>query len=93
MDLTDSSFSYQKNNTGIIKPPDLWIHHDRFPQMELKNMEKSHSSQTQIASDGASTSGAMTLPRSSCHEFEEQPNSHVTNSLDKRNYVPGYICK
>lgn len=61
--------------------------------MELKNMEKSHLSQTPIVSDGASTSGAMTLPRSSCHEFEEQqPNSHVTNSLDKRNYVPGYMC-
>lgn len=54
-------------------------------------MEKSNLSQTPITSDGASTSGALTLPRSSCHEFEEQSNSHVTNSL-KRNYVPGYIC-
>lgn len=55
-------------------------------------MDKSHLSQTPITSDGASTSGAMTLPRSSCHEFEEPSNSHVTNSLDKRSYVPGYIC-
>lgn len=32
-----SSNSYQKNNVGVPKPPDLWIHHD---QMELKNIDK-----------------------------------------------------
>uniref|UniRef100_A0A1L8DK65 Putative axon guidance receptor dscam n=1 Tax=Nyssomyia neivai TaxID=330878 RepID=A0A1L8DK65_9DIPT len=82
--------SYHKNNAGIIKPPDLWIHHD---QMELKNIEKNNQQmpQTQI-SDGASSSGAMTLPRSVIHDYDsETPLSHVTNSLDKRSYVPGYI--
>ncbi|XP_059613953.1 neogenin [Phlebotomus argentipes] len=82
--------SYHKNNAGIIKPPDLWIHHD---QMELKNIEKNNQQppQTQI-SDGASSSGAMTLPRSVIHDYDsETPISHVTNSLDKRSYVPGYI--
>lgn len=84
--------SYHKNNAGIIKPPDLWIHHD---QMELKNIEKNNQQppQTQI-SDGASSSGAMTLPRSVIHDYDsETPISHVTNSLDKRSYVPGYISK
>lgn len=72
-----------------MKPPDLWIHHD---QMELKNMEKSHLTQTPAcSSDGASSSGAMTLPRSVVHDFDESQLSHVTNSLDKRAYVPGYI--
>ncbi|EAT33150.1 AAEL014592-PA [Aedes aegypti] len=82
--------SYQKNNAGIIKPPDLWIHHD---QMELKNMDKSNHSTTPGSVDGgASSSGAMTLPRSvGGHEFDsETPITHVTNSLDKRSYVPGY---
>ncbi|XP_055537203.1 neogenin isoform X3 [Wyeomyia smithii] len=82
--------SYQKNNAGIIKPPDLWIHHD---QMELKNMDKSQHSTTPGSVDGgASSSGALTLPRSvGGHEFDsETPISHVTNSLDKRSYVPGY---
>lgn len=82
--------SYQKNNAGIIKPPDLWIHHD---QMELKNMEKNHLTTTPGCNDGASSSGAMTLPRSVIHEFETEPTTmaHVTNSLDKRTYVPGYM--
>ncbi|XP_039436857.1 neogenin isoform X1 [Culex pipiens pallens] len=83
--------SYQKNNAGIIKPPDLWIHHD---QMELKNLDKSNHSTTTPGSvdGGASSSGAMTLPRSVAgHEYEsETPIAHVTNSLDKRTYVPGY---
>ncbi|KXJ83760.1 hypothetical protein RP20_CCG001499 [Aedes albopictus] len=82
--------SYQKNNAGIIKPPDLWIHHD---QMELKNMDKSNHSTTPGSVDGgASSSGAMTLPRSvGGHEYDsETPITHVTNSLDKRSYVPGY---
>lgn len=86
--------SYQKNPAGIIKPPDLWIHHD---QMELKNMEKTNIHQTTPGcSDGASSSGAMTLPRSVGHDFENEPQfptSHVTNSLDKRTYVPGYMSK
>jgi neogenin len=35
----------------------------------------------------------MTLPRST-HDYESESSmSHVTNSLDKRNYVPGYISK
>ena len=89
-----SKKSYQKNNAGIIKPPDLWIHHD---QMELKNLDKSqHSSTTPGSMDGASSSGALTLPRSvvSGHDFDnEPPISHVTNSLDKRNYVPGYASE
>ncbi|XP_049295893.1 neogenin isoform X2 [Anopheles funestus] len=82
--------SYQKNNAGIIKPPDLWIHHD---QMELKNMDKSNHSTTPGSVDGgASSSGTMTLPRSvGGHDYDsETPITHVTNSLDKRNYVPGY---
>lgn len=44
-----------------------------------------------IVLDGASSSGATTLPRSS-HGYESEP-SHVTNSLDKRSYVPGYMSK
>lgn len=51
-------------------------------------------------SDGASSSGAMTLPRSVNHgDFEHESasaaggTSHVTNSLDKRSYVPGYMSK
>lgn len=45
-------------------------------------------------SDGASSSGAMTLPRSVNHEYDnENPGSHITNSLDKRSYIPGYMSK
>ncbi|KAJ6643801.1 Neogenin [Pseudolycoriella hygida] len=80
--------SYHKNNAGV-KPPDLWIHHD---QMELKNVEKNHTNSTPGYSDGASSSGAMTLPRSVNHEFDnDNPSSHITNSLDKRSYIPGYM--
>ncbi|XP_049545028.1 neogenin isoform X2 [Anopheles darlingi] len=82
--------SYQKNNAGIIKPPDLWIHHD---QMELKNMDKGNHGTTPGSVDGgASSSGTMTLPRSvGGHDYDsETPITHVTNSLDKRSYVPGY---
>ncbi|XP_050076111.1 neogenin [Anopheles maculipalpis] len=83
--------SYQKNNAGIIKPPDLWIHHD---QMELKNMDKggNHSTTPGSVDGGASSSGTMTLPRSvGGHDYDsETPITHVTNSLDKRSYVPGY---
>lgn len=74
----------QKGHTEL-KPPDLWIHHD---QMELKNIEKNPS----IVESGL-TSGAMTLPRPG-HEFESDvAHSHVTNSLDKRSYVPGYMSE
>nr|XP_040221413.2 neogenin isoform X2 [Anopheles coluzzii] len=84
--------SYQKNNAGIIKPPDLWIHHD---QMELKNMDKggNHGTTPGSVDGGASSSGTMTLPRSvgGGHDYDsETPITHVTNSLDKRSYVPGY---
>ncbi|XP_034120594.1 neogenin isoform X3 [Drosophila guanche] len=85
--------SYQKNNLGVPKPPDLWIHHD---QMELKNIDKGLHTVTPVCSDAASSSGALTLPRSVVHsEYEvETPGGvpgHVTNSLDKRSYVPGYM--
>lgn len=80
--------SYHKNNAGI-KPPDLWIHHD---QMELKNVDKNHGQNAAAYSDGASSSGALTLPRSVGHEYDaENPNAH--NSLDKRSYVPGYMSE
>lgn len=85
--------SYQKNSAGIIKPPDLWIHHE---QMELKNIDKINIHQTTPGcSDGASSSGVMTLPRSVGHDFEAESQfpAHVTNSLDKRTYVPGYMSK
>lgn len=70
-----------------IKPPDLWIHHD---QMELKALEKSHSN-----NDAASSSGAMTLPRSTGgNDFDTHDNHLHTNSLDKRTYAPNnYICE
>lgn len=74
--------------TQHIKPPDLWIHHD---QMELKALEKSHSN-----NDGASSSGAMTLPRSVGNDYDAHDNPHSsshTNSLDKRPYVPNYMGK
>ncbi|KAH8270881.1 hypothetical protein KR018_011285, partial [Drosophila ironensis] len=83
--------SYQKNNVGVPKPPDLWIHHD---QMELKNIDKGLHTVTPVCSDGASSSGALTLPRSVVHseyEVETPVPAHVTNSLDKRSYVPGYM--
>lgn len=78
----NNKHNFNKGNSGN-QPPDLWIHHD---QMELKNVEKNPSN------DGASSSGAMTLPRTG-HEYEtEASHTHITNSLDKRQYVPGYIC-
>lgn len=90
--------SYQKNNSGIVKPPDLWIHHD---QMELK--ESKAQTQTPGSECGASSCGgmgnttpgvAMTLPRPALHDFEaEHPMSQMTNSLDKRTYVPGYMSE
>ncbi|XP_075166730.1 neogenin protein frazzled isoform X3 [Haematobia irritans] len=85
-----SSNSYQKNNVGVPKPPDLWIHHD---QMELKNIDKTMHGSTPGCSDAASSSGALTLPRSVGHDYDVDtpvPN-HITNSLDKRSYVPGYM--
>ncbi|KAL9919893.1 neogenin protein frazzled isoform 5-T13 [Glossina fuscipes fuscipes] len=85
-----SSNSYQKNSVGVPKPPDLWIHHD---QMELKNIDKNMHGSTPGCSDGASSSGALTLPRSVGHDYDVDtpvPN-HITNSLDKRSYVPGYM--
>lgn len=58
------------------------------------------ASSTPGYSDGASSSGAMTLPRSVNHgDFEHESasaaggTSHVTNSLDKRSYVPGYMSE
>lgn len=88
--------SYQKNNSGIVKPPDLWIHHD---QMELK--ESKTQTQTPASECGGSsllgntTPGvAMTLPRPILHDFEpDHPISQMTNSLDKRSYVPGYMSE
>lgn len=84
--------SYQKNPTGIIKPPDLWIHHD---QMELKNMEK--NPQTILPTPGSDimpSVGSMTLPRNSHHEYDSGSSlSHISNSLDKRNYIPSYMGK
>lgn len=38
--------------------------------------------------DGASGSCTMTLPRTT-HDMEHE--THITNSLDKRSYVPGYM--
>ncbi|CAH0551604.1 unnamed protein product [Brassicogethes aeneus] len=73
-----SKKGYQKG-TQNIKPPDLWIHHD---QMELKAMEKRHSN-----NDGASSSGAMTLPRSVGGNDYDNHDHMNTNSLDKRNYA------
>ncbi|XP_017078508.1 neogenin isoform X3 [Drosophila eugracilis] len=83
--------SYQKNNVGVPKPPDLWIHHD---QMELKNIDKGLHTVTPVCSDGASSSGALTLPRSVVHseyEVETPVPGHMTNSLDKRSYAAGYM--
>lgn len=35
----------------------------------------------------------MTLPRSVGHEYDQSPSSHphMSNSLDKRTYVPGFM--
>lgn len=87
--------SYQKNNAANLKPPDLWIHHD---QMELKNMEKNPNNlatTTTPGSDIVPSNGVMTLPRSVHHsEYDSSSNlSHITNSLDKRNYIPAYMGK
>lgn len=79
-----SKKGYQKG-TQHIKPPDLWIHHD---QMELKALEKSHSN-----NDGASSSGAMTLPRNVGNNDYDTHDSHHSNSLDKRSYIPNYMGK
>lgn len=76
-----SKKGYQKG-TQNIKPPDLWIHHD---QMELKNLEKNQGN------DGASSSGAMTLPRSVGANDYDSHDSHHSNSLDKRSYIPSYM--
>lgn len=76
-----SKKGYQKGNQNI-KPPDLWIHHD---QMEFKNLEKNQSN------DGASSSGAMTLPRSVGANDYDTHDSHHSNSLDKRSYIPSYM--
>ncbi|XP_072382653.1 neogenin isoform X2 [Diabrotica undecimpunctata] len=88
---TDSNTSPDRTKQGYQKgskngqniPPDLWIHHD---QMELKAMEKRHSQ-----NDGASSSGAMTLPRSIGGNDYDHHESVNTNSLDKSTYVPNYV--
>nr|CAI5828476.1 unnamed protein product [Callosobruchus analis] len=74
---------YQKG-AQAVKPPDLWIHHD---QMELKQMEKRHSACG--AYDGASSSGALTLPRSVGGNDYDTHDNHM-NSLDKRSYVSSH---
>lgn len=56
--------------------------------MELKALEKGHSS-----NDGASSSGAMTLPRSVGANEYDTHESQPSNSLDKRTYVPSYMGK
>lgn len=103
----DGKHGYSKNSNGI-KPPDLWIHHDQMELKNVeKNPPNPGKKQIlvtlvslndiilfnvrQILIDGASSSGATTLPRSG-HGYESEP-SHVTNSLDKRSYVPGYMSK
>ncbi|RZC39998.1 neogenin, partial [Asbolus verrucosus] len=78
-----SKKGYQKG-TQNVKPPDLWIHHD---QMELKAIEKSQSN-----TDGASSSGAMTLPRSMGGNDYDPHDAIHTNSLDQRTYVPNYMA-
>lgn len=65
--------------------------------MELKNIDKSgmHTA-TPVCSDNASSSGALTLPRSVVHseyEVETPVPAHVTNSLDKRAYAAGYMSE
>lgn len=77
-----SKKGYQKG-TQNVKPPDLWIHHD---QMELKAIEKRETN-----TDGASSSGAMTLPRSVGGNDYDNHDAIHTNSLDQRTYVPNYM--
>lgn len=63
--------------------------------MELKSLEKGGGSSTGPGNDGASSSGATTLPRSvaaSDYETHNERQPH-TNSLDKRTYMPGYMGK
>ncbi|EEB12791.1 Neogenin precursor, putative [Pediculus humanus corporis] len=69
-----------------MKPPDLWIHHD---QMELKALEKSHHSNSDI---GPSSSGSQmnTLGRNGSGQTTNDVVDH-TNSLDKRTYLPSYV--
>jgi neogenin len=64
--------------------------------MELKNLDKGQPNTTTPGCSDASSSGAMTLPRSHMPSDYENENTiipHVSNSLDKRSYVPGYMCK
>lgn len=64
--------------------------------MELKNIDKGLHSATPVCSDNASSSGALTLPRSVVHseyEVDTPVPPHVTNSLDKRSYVAGYMSE
>ena len=56
--------------------------------MELKAIEKSQSN-----NDGASSSGAMTLPRSMGGNDYDTHDAIHTNSLDQRTYVPNYMGK
>lgn len=89
-EMQDHKKTYQNNSMGIIKPPDLWINHD---QIELKNVEKLNIHQTTPGCSDASSSGIMTLPRSLGHDFENESQFpiHLSNSLDKRTYVAGYM--
>lgn len=59
-------------------------------------MEKSSHTGTHMSggasNDGASSSGATTLPRSVGHEYDtHECHAHASNSLDKRSYVPSYM--
>ena len=87
--------SYQKNNSGIVKPPDLWIHHDQMELKESKTQTQTPASECGTSSCGGMTNGAsMTLPRPAMHDFESECNvPPMTNSLDKRTYVPGYMSE
>lgn len=82
---TSPDRSKKPHHKTQVKPPDLWIHHD---QMELKALDKGGSA----SGDGASSSGAVTLPRS-VPQADYDPPPHHTNSLDKRTYMPGYMGK
>lgn len=84
--MTEFVCRYQKGMVKQnIKPPDLWIHHD---QMELKALEKTSQSG---GGDGASSSGALTLPRSVAASEYDAHEGHPSNSLDKRTYIPSYM--
>lgn len=50
----------------------------------VKALEKSNN-------DGASGSGATTLPRNISVSDYDGRESHHSNSLDKRGYVPNYM--